>query len=296
MRPRPGTRDASRPCPWRRCGCPPGPCPRRDPRAGQRDGAVRLDVLVHAEEVVRVVGGLDRGQPLVVAAVGGLHPLLALVHHEVHVAAARRVRVLGLPVVDAPVPQGRQRRRVGVDAGDDGRVGGVPVGERRLVRARRPARRRRPSTGASSTSRSAAARRSRRAPRPPRRGSRGRSRRASTTGRPARRGRRRRRSTSGRASRRRRRSAGRAPGPRPGAGRRRRDSPAQHHATPQTFFRCSSSGNGSAGGTDMVAKNAPSRAAAWAGTRGTTTGSPPSARSGTASDRRRRCRPGAAGS
>jgi len=34
-------------------------------------------------------------------------------------------------------------------------------------------------------------------------------------------------------------------------------SPAQYQATPQTFFRCSSAGNGSAGGTDMGAKNAP---------------------------------------
>ena len=45
------------------------------------------------KRLLRVVLALDLRQPRVVVAVGGLHALLALVHHEVHVGAARRVGV-----------------------------------------------------------------------------------------------------------------------------------------------------------------------------------------------------------
>src|SRR6266480_2486207 len=47
--------------------------------------AAGLDVLVDVEGVVRVVAVLDLGQPVVVAAVGGPDPVLALAHHEVDV-------------------------------------------------------------------------------------------------------------------------------------------------------------------------------------------------------------------
>ena len=47
-----------------------------------------LDVLVDPEQVGRVVDGLDLGEAVVVGAVGGSHPVLALVHHEVHVRPA----------------------------------------------------------------------------------------------------------------------------------------------------------------------------------------------------------------
>src|ERR671915_387133 len=47
-----------------------------------------LDVLVHVEDVVRVVARLDLREPLVVVGVRGPHPALPLVHHEVDVGAA----------------------------------------------------------------------------------------------------------------------------------------------------------------------------------------------------------------
>src|SRR6476659_9289569 len=46
---------------------------------------LRLDVLVDAEEVVRVVRRLDLRQAVVVIAVAGADSLLTLVHHHVHV-------------------------------------------------------------------------------------------------------------------------------------------------------------------------------------------------------------------
>ena len=52
---------------------------------------------------VGIALGLDLRQPVVVVAVGRLHPLLALVHHEVDVGAAGRVRVGCVPVADRPV-------------------------------------------------------------------------------------------------------------------------------------------------------------------------------------------------
>src|SRR5580700_4424943 len=68
-------------------------------RAGLAGG---LDVLVDVEGVVRVVAVLDLGEPVVVAAVGGLDPVLALVHQEVDVSPARRGRVQLLPVIAGP--------------------------------------------------------------------------------------------------------------------------------------------------------------------------------------------------
>ena len=50
---------------------------------------------------------LRLGEPVVVVPVGRLHPLLALVHHEVDVGAARRVLVQRLPVADRPVAERR---------------------------------------------------------------------------------------------------------------------------------------------------------------------------------------------
>ena len=49
------------------------------------------------QHVLRVVDPLDRAEPVVVGAVGGAHAVRALVHHEVHVRPARRVRVLRRP-------------------------------------------------------------------------------------------------------------------------------------------------------------------------------------------------------
>lgn len=48
----------------------------------------RLDVLIHAEEVIRVVRRLDPGKAIIVLTVRGMHQILPLVHHHVDVAAS----------------------------------------------------------------------------------------------------------------------------------------------------------------------------------------------------------------
>src|SRR5580692_5945321 len=90
-----------------------------------------LDVLVDVERVVRVVPVLDLGEPVVVAAVGRLDPVLALVHQEVDVAAAGRGRVQLLPVVPGPLRDEGGVGGIGIDAHDDTGPAAVPVGEGR---------------------------------------------------------------------------------------------------------------------------------------------------------------------
>src|SRR5436309_63043 len=58
---------------------------------GAPDDLSRLDVLVHVEEVAGVVLGFDLREPVVVRAVARAHPVGALLHHHVHVAASRRI-------------------------------------------------------------------------------------------------------------------------------------------------------------------------------------------------------------
>jgi hypothetical protein len=50
-----------------------------------------LDVLIHVEEVSRVVLVLERHQPLIVSPVGRLDALLPFIHQEVNVASFSRV-------------------------------------------------------------------------------------------------------------------------------------------------------------------------------------------------------------
>src|SRR6266446_9883952 len=48
--------------------------------------STRLNILIHSEEIIRIVFGFDRNQPLVIIAVGFLHPFFAFVSHQkVHV-------------------------------------------------------------------------------------------------------------------------------------------------------------------------------------------------------------------
>ena len=97
---------------------------------------VRLgrDVLVHPEQVVRVVAPLHLHEPVVVLPVGGLHALAALVvHEEVDVRAPGRVRVQRLPVALGPVRDRGRVGGVGVDPHDHLRPARVAIGERGLV-------------------------------------------------------------------------------------------------------------------------------------------------------------------
>ena len=54
--------------------------------APARSGGRRPDVLIHPEQVRRVVLVLDSDQSLVVVTVGCLDPFLSLVHHEARIS------------------------------------------------------------------------------------------------------------------------------------------------------------------------------------------------------------------
>ena len=69
----------------------------------------RLDILVYAKEVCRIVFPLDGGQTIIVAAVGCLDTFLALVHHEVHIGATGVVQSC---IVRAPDSRGRICSRI----------------------------------------------------------------------------------------------------------------------------------------------------------------------------------------
>src|SRR5262245_35045405 len=51
-------------------------------------GGYWAKILIHAEQIRRIVLGLDRDQPIIVVTIRGLHAFLALLHHEVDVGAA----------------------------------------------------------------------------------------------------------------------------------------------------------------------------------------------------------------
>ena len=54
----------------------------------RRYNSARLNVLIHAEEIVGIVFLFDRGQPFVIPAVGFLHAFLAFIaHQEVHICS-----------------------------------------------------------------------------------------------------------------------------------------------------------------------------------------------------------------
>src|SRR5687768_10975065 len=60
------------------------------PAPGGRGCGRLLDVLVGAEDTVRIPVGLDGGQPLDAGAVAGAHPLAAFVAEEIGVGRASR--------------------------------------------------------------------------------------------------------------------------------------------------------------------------------------------------------------
>jgi hypothetical protein len=86
----------------------------------------RSNVMVHPEQVARVVLLLQRGEAFVIAAVGRLEARLALiVHHEVRVGATEIERMDRVLVVLRPFLQDRGHRRIRVDSDDRHRPGCV---------------------------------------------------------------------------------------------------------------------------------------------------------------------------
>ena len=75
----------------------------REPRATCMQDRSRLclrgDVMVHMEEVARIVGAFDLNQSLVVLAVVVPNPAVVVILHEVDVAARLRIRRQGLVVL-----------------------------------------------------------------------------------------------------------------------------------------------------------------------------------------------------
>src|SRR5208283_107324 len=78
-----------------------------------------LDVLVHAEEVRRIVLLLDRSKASVIIAERSLNPLLAFVHHEVDVGASCRIGMQRIIIVLAPLCNFPSVSRVGVYTDND---------------------------------------------------------------------------------------------------------------------------------------------------------------------------------
>src|SRR5439155_4731969 len=94
------------------------------------------DVLVHAEQVGRIVFLLERGEAIVVVAIGRLYAGVAfVVHHEVDVAAARIEAMQRLPIGFGPARHRPSLLRVRIDPGDDHRPGGIPGAPRRFFLA-----------------------------------------------------------------------------------------------------------------------------------------------------------------
>src|SRR5262249_13107504 len=66
-------------------------------------GGFGLDVLVHAEEIVRIVLSLDGSQAIVILPVGGPNAIVTFFHHEVDVGSSRGIGVQILEVAASPV-------------------------------------------------------------------------------------------------------------------------------------------------------------------------------------------------
>src|SRR5215207_4941212 len=95
--------------------------PSGDARTASARSGLRCDVVVGAEEIRRVVGALNTDEPVVVAAVGGTDPVLALVAgfaQIVHVDPALGVRQDRRPDVSRPPDIRLVLRRV-VPGGDE---------------------------------------------------------------------------------------------------------------------------------------------------------------------------------
>ena len=78
-----------------------GACVSRSVRAPLQ--LARLNILVHAEEIVRIVFLLNRGKPLIIVAVGFFHAVFAFIaHQKIYVRAAGGIWMNGIVVTLRP--------------------------------------------------------------------------------------------------------------------------------------------------------------------------------------------------
>src|SRR5262245_57404597 len=79
----------------------------------------RFDILIHAEQVFRIVLCFNRSEPRVIFTVCRLEtPFSLIIHHEIHVSAAKVERMNGFPIRTSPRPQGVGPLRIGIDCSD----------------------------------------------------------------------------------------------------------------------------------------------------------------------------------
>src|SRR5687768_7606207 len=65
--------------------------------------STRFDILIHAEQIARIVLRFDRSEPRVIVTVCRLEtPFGLIIHHEVHVSATKVERMNGFPIRTSP--------------------------------------------------------------------------------------------------------------------------------------------------------------------------------------------------
>ncbi len=94
-----------------------------------------LDILIHMEQIARIIRCFDLCQSGVVVAVRRFHIVRTLIHHHVDIASSRRIGMQCYPIVPGPLDQALVVGRVGVDT--DNHLGevGVTEAERGVARA-----------------------------------------------------------------------------------------------------------------------------------------------------------------
>src|SRR5580704_5336561 len=119
----------------RRAANPQGPEGAPTRRAFYR--SVRLhrrpDVLIHAEEVFGVVLSFDRRQSIVVASVRGTNPVLAFVHHEIHISPAGAEWVQRIVVPLGPIGNFAAVRWIRIHAHNHFAEDGIAIAECRIA-------------------------------------------------------------------------------------------------------------------------------------------------------------------
>src|ERR1019366_390031 len=88
------------------------------PRVEVSSSGSRRNVLVHAEEIRRIVPGFYLLETAVVRAVGSFDAGRAFFHHEIDVSTGGRVRVDGVPIGAGPIGDLVLVGGIGVDAHD----------------------------------------------------------------------------------------------------------------------------------------------------------------------------------
>src|SRR5690606_35750934 len=96
----------------------------------------RPDVLIHPEQVGRIVFLLEHGKASVVFAIGRPHTRLALVvHHEIGISSAGVEAMQRLPIVSGPACYRCGLLRVRIDSGNDHRPCRISGAPRRFMLA-----------------------------------------------------------------------------------------------------------------------------------------------------------------